>query len=123
MQAVASDGLAERDSVGRGKSSKAAQDGELRAQHVAFRTSCKNAAGSLFGKSGGVVGDQSGHGRRHLRAVVICGGEFAGAQQRGLERVDLGDDVGEIGHHFLLVLKRSHEALAGHAGREERDLP
>jgi len=43
--------------------------------------------------------------------------ELLRAQQRRLQRVDLADHRRQRTHHFLLVFKRGHKALAGHAAQ------
>ena len=62
-----------------------------------------------------------------MAAATRCGaaaglGQLARAQQCGLQRVELRDHVGQLGHDLLLILKGVHETLTGHAGGEQRDL-
>ena len=91
------------------------QDGELRMQRVALTASGEHAPRGLLGQSHGFVGQDAGDRCSGFGRVAARGGYLARAQQRRLQREDVDDHIGEIGHDLLLLFESCHEALTGDA--------
>ena len=102
---------------------EAAQDRELRAQHVAFGNRGDDLAGGELDGGQRLVGVDARHGDGDGGgfAALTCRHLF-GAQDGGLHGEDLDDHVGDGAHDLLLVGDLLHVLLRGGAGGEEGEL-
>src|SRR5215472_1303992 len=115
--------LAEFDGVEGLVLRQAAQDGQLRAQHVTLGYGSSHFSRSGFELVHGLrqvdAGHRDGQGGGFLALTL---GNLLGAHDGGLHGVGLDHHVGDGAHHFLLILNRLHVFLSGRSGDEQTEL-